>query len=87
MEYEATIELMFDGKEMARIAYGALKAELLNPPSYRSKVNMVFEGSTIKIKISSSDLVGLRASINSYFKWLSAIIGALEVLRGCHRRT
>jgi len=41
---------------------------------------MVFEGSTIKIKISSSDLVGLRASINSYFKWLSTLIGALEVL-------
>ena len=67
---------------MCRVVYGALLAELRNPPTYRSKIEMTAGGKSIKIKIFSRDLVSLRAAINSYLKWLATILGGIEVIRG-----
>jgi len=54
--------------------------EKLNPPTYRSRIDIELNGSSLKINISSNDLISLRASINSYLKWIATIIGALEVM-------
>jgi len=90
IEGEVSINIEFEGEEKARIVYKALIAELLNPPTYRSNVKITLNGRLIKIKIFSRDLVSLRAAVNSYMKWLSAILGAVEVLEdelGGHKKS
>lgn len=77
---EASIILELSDVRKANTLYAALLPEKLNPPTYRSKIDIELNGSSLKINISSNDLISLRASINSYLKWIATIIGALEVM-------
>ncbi len=82
IEGEVSIGIEIGDEKKATIVLNALKAELINPPTYRSRAQVETDGRLIKIKIFSRDLVSLRAAVNSYMKWLSTILGALEVLEG-----
>ena len=82
LETRTVIEIMIEDEKVLNAVYCALLPETKKPPTERSK-SFVYLNETKKliiVKIASRDLTSLRASINSYFKWLSAIINSLEVL-------
>ena len=79
------IEIEFADKRDAEILYTSLLPEAKNPPTYRSISRISLDNKKLKIEISSKDLVSLRAAINSYFRWLYAIVMGLKVIRSVRR--
>lgn len=75
-----TIEIEFHTEENAKAVYKSLLPEAKNPPTYRSVSKISLNGKTLKIKISSKDLVSLRAALNSYFRWLYTIVMSMRVI-------
>lgn len=87
MEISAEISVVIDDQSIIRALYSSLKPETVKAPTERSTTKITLEKNTITIKISTNDLTSLRASINSYFKWLKAILESLEVINDVWSRS
>ena len=87
MEARAVIEISADYHFLKPI-FMALKPETKSPPTERSKSIISFNETErlIRIEIITRDLTSLRASLNSYFRWLSAIINSLKVIENVQSR-
>ena len=46
----------------------------------RSKVNIHKDGSFIILTVEAKDTVALRATLNTYLRWIGSAIGTLEVI-------
>jgi len=78
---KATIDMSFRTPRLARIAAFALRPELADSPSDRTTANLVFKGGTkIHLVVSAKDTSALRAALNSYLRWVSAIVKAVSTL-------
>lgn len=73
MRSKAEIEIEFKNNEEALAAIAAMKHE--GEFKKRSDSKTAAEGNVLKININSSDLVSLRASVNSYLRNLQVIEG------------
>ncbi|MHA1616549.1 MAG: KEOPS complex subunit Pcc1 [Candidatus Njordarchaeales archaeon] len=82
MEARAVIEISTNYHFLKAI-FTALKPETKSLPTERSKSTISFNETErlIRIEIITRDLTSLRASINSYFRWLSAVINSLKVIK------
>lgn len=60
----------------------ALKPETRNPATPRANVQVIRRGKTIKLLFRAADTTALRASMNSYLRFVSAWRGVVEGLRG-----
>lgn len=80
----AKIELtfFFEDNVVSKIIYRALAPEINNPPTYRSKLKMELRENELIIKISSKDIVSLRAAINSLLRWINSITNILGEING-----
>ena len=87
LETRVIIEISTE-KSLLDSIYSALKPETKAPPTERSKSVLYFDPMKrlIRIEIISRDTTSLRAAINSYFRWLSAILNSLKVIRNVKPR-
>jgi tRNA threonylcarbamoyladenosine modification (KEOPS) complex Pcc1 subunit len=46
----------------------------------RSKVKLDREGSLLTLSVEAKDTIALRATLNTYLRWISSTIEALEVI-------
>lgn len=65
-------------KKIAKVIEDALLPEVLRPASDRSKTNVWIENSKLVININSSDVVALRAALNSYLHLVSGMLNIVE---------
>lgn len=75
---EVTIGLPGD---LVNVVEGSLAPEVERPTSDRSYVDVSVEEGVLRIRIEASDVAALRAAINSYLRWVSAIldvVGSIE---------
>ncbi|MBE6485310.1 MAG: hypothetical protein E7Z85_00515 [Methanosphaera stadtmanae] len=72
-----TIELT-DNRE-AEIVYNSIKPEISFARNERSTSEIELNDNTILIKIFSNDVVSLRASINSYVRWIKLSTEILKI--------
>ena len=72
-----TIELN-DNRE-AEIVYNSIKPEITFARNERSTSEIELSENTILIKIFSNDVVSLRASINSYVRWINLSTEILKI--------
>ncbi|MFB0543689.1 MAG: KEOPS complex subunit Pcc1, partial [Candidatus Bathyarchaeia archaeon] len=78
---EAEIEIEFPLLKIGQIIAEALRPELENPSSDRSKVELVVkEEGKIALNITATDTSALRAALNSYLRWIAAIAKTLNIL-------
>lgn len=78
---EANAEISVVASErLARIMEGSLLPEAERPTSERSNVSVMTEDSHLMIRIEASDVAALRAAVNSYLRWVSAILEAVETV-------
>ena len=82
MEVSTEIEIEFSKPEIAEIVYMSIKPETIKPPTERSKPKININKNIITIQIYSKDLTSIRASINSYLRWIKTVIESLEVVSG-----
>ncbi|MDO5825384.1 MAG: KEOPS complex subunit Pcc1 [Methanosphaera sp.] len=69
IETEFIVE--FDSDSDASIVYNSILPEIEAETNQRSRTVMSLDSNRIIISITSGDVVSLRASINSYVRWIS----------------
>lgn len=67
---ETELEIEFENSRKAQIILKSLKPEIVGSPSDRTSVKMKVFDRYLKITIHSLDSASLRASVNSYLRWL-----------------
>lgn len=65
-------------KELVNILLGALQPEAERPSSARSSVSMEAEGRRLAMRVTASDIAALRAALNSYLRWVDAVLDVAE---------
>ena len=58
----------------------SLAPEVERPTSERSNVTVSAEKGEVIISIEASDVVALRAAINSYLRWVGAILDVVDAV-------
>jgi tRNA threonylcarbamoyladenosine modification (KEOPS) complex Pcc1 subunit len=80
MKAEAEVEIAFPLPRMGQIIAEAIHPELENSPAERSEVRLIVEeNGKITLYISATDTSALRAALNSYLRWISAITKTLKI--------
>jgi len=75
---EATIRIGFPSERKAIVVLDALKPETETSPTHRSEVTIRREGRTLIFFFRAKDATALRASINSYTRWMMAVNDTLS---------
>jgi len=75
-------EILIDVRgNLADILEDSLLPEAERPTSERSKVEVEALDGRLVIRVESSDIVALRAALNSYLYWISAVLDMVEKIR------
>lgn len=75
---KATIRIDLPSAVWATIVLGALKPETETSPTQRSKVKIECDGRVIVLHFKAKDTTALRASMNSYTRWVMLVEDALS---------
>lgn len=67
-------------KKKASIILKSLIPEIKNPPTNRSKINLLIRDKKLLMNIKAKDMNALRAALNSYLRWINMIIETLGVI-------
>jgi KEOPS complex subunit Pcc1 len=73
MRTEASIQIRLDSEAKSKTIFKALKPETKTPTTYKSKVKTELRGNDVLLHFKAADTAALRASINSYLRWINAI--------------
>ncbi len=58
----------------------SLSPEVERPSSVRSSVAVAAVGGEVVISVEASDVVALRAALNSYLRWVGAILDVVDAV-------
>lgn len=67
---ETQLEIEFDSQKEANIVLTALRPEISDLPSQRTSTEIESDHNTLKVTIKAQDSASLRASLNSYLRWI-----------------
>ncbi|MEN4006470.1 MAG: KEOPS complex subunit Pcc1 [Methanobacteriaceae archaeon] len=67
---KAEFKIKFENREDAEVVLKTIEVELKTAPSDRSSVTASLEEDTLYLTINAEDTHILRASLNSYFRWI-----------------
>jgi KEOPS complex subunit Pcc1 len=81
MKAKATVRLGFASKEQLEMVLSAIKPEAENQASPRARTILKKDGNSLLLKVEADDTTALRASLNAYLRWASAVLEVLEVLK------
>ena len=76
---ETIFEVEFNSEHHAQIIYNSIKPELSFSRNDRSTTTIQLKNKSIIIEINSKDVVSLRASINSYVRWINLSMEILKI--------
>ncbi|RAP47478.1 MAG: hypothetical protein BZ136_06210 [Methanosphaera sp. rholeuAM74] len=76
---DTTLAIEFDSVDEARMIYNSIKPEIEFESNDRSITNIELDKKTVKLVIQSKDAVSLRASINSYIRWIELSTKILKI--------
>ncbi|MEM1540507.1 MAG: KEOPS complex subunit Pcc1 [Candidatus Bathyarchaeia archaeon] len=79
MKAKAIIRLKFPSNK-GLIIVEALMPEIAKPSTTRSKANLKIENTFLVLTVEARDIVALRAALNAYLRWISAVCSALYAL-------
>jgi len=81
MKAKATVRLRFAAKEQLDMVLNATKPEAENQTSRRAQTILEKEDQSLVLSVEAGDTIALRASLNAYLRWTSAILDVLDVLK------
>jgi len=73
MKRNAVIHIEFPSKKQLKMLLDALLPETKKPATSRSKVSIKSEGKKLIIRIEAEDTSALRATLNSYLRWVALV--------------
>ncbi len=80
MHAVAEINLNLDSELVAGIIFEALMPETRRAPAPRSKAALRVEGGRLTLSVEAVDTTALRASLNSYCRWILCLMRVLEAV-------
>ncbi|MBI5458639.1 KEOPS complex subunit Pcc1 [Methanobacterium sp.] len=69
-QVKSQIELEFPSREDAKIVLRSIEPEIRGSPSERTSTEIECQKNILKITITARDTPSLRASLNSYLRWI-----------------
>ncbi|MGQ9530354.1 MAG: KEOPS complex subunit Pcc1 [Candidatus Bathycorpusculaceae bacterium] len=78
---KAVIRLKFPSKKHLETFVKALEPEVKKPATTRSRANVEKENASLILKVEARDTVALRATLNTYLRWVNSMANVLEVLK------
>ena len=82
MNRNLSISITVPDEKLAQILTNALLPETLSSIASRSRVKIKNTKKLMIIDIEAKDLVALRATFNSYLRWVALILDLHQVLKG-----
>ncbi|MEM3617166.1 MAG: KEOPS complex subunit Pcc1 [Candidatus Bathyarchaeia archaeon] len=79
MRTNAVIRLKLPSKRDLEIVYRALMPETAKPATTRSKAKLKIKNTFLILSVEARDTVALRAALNAYLRWISAVCSVLSV--------
>lgn len=76
---EMQFQVEFEDTKQAEIVLKAIEPELVSSPSERSTVNLDLRGNLLCVDIQAKDTTSLRASVNSYTRWILLSLDVIDV--------
>lgn len=76
----AILEVTFKEEKHAQIAFQTILQETTRIISLRSQSSLTIENNKLRVEIYSKDLTSLRATLNSYLKWLLIIKDIFQII-------
>lgn len=76
---ETIFNIELEDSDEARIIYNSIRPEISYTRNERSTTEIELDNNIIVIKILSKDVVSLRASINSYVRWIKLSSEILKI--------
>ncbi len=67
---KAEFKIKFENLHDAEVVLKSIEPEIQTAPSERSSVKVDLDGKTLKLIIDAEDTPSLRASVNSYLRWI-----------------
>lgn len=80
MRARATVHLKFPSKRHLETVSKALNPEVNRPLTGRSKSNLEKHGTFLVLKVDCRDTVALRATLNAYLRWISAVCAVFSIV-------
>ena len=80
MKVLSIIKISFSCPSVVNLFFEALLPEVKTNELIRTKLSLNKEASNLFLKIEAKDTVALRAILNSYMRWISAIYDCLITL-------
>jgi KEOPS complex subunit Pcc1 len=81
MKASTEITLHFPSKKRLEMILKALKPETeMHPPTRRSNVKVTSEQNSLILNFEANDTSALRASINSYLRWIILINDSFQAI-------
>lgn len=72
-------QVEFEDPRQAKIVLKALEPEVLSSPSERSTMKLDLKGNLLCVDIQAKDTTSLRASVNSYLRWIMLSLDVIDV--------
>ncbi|HDI10214.1 MAG TPA: hypothetical protein ENF65_00540 [Euryarchaeota archaeon] len=76
---EARLELPLG--EKAKVIYKAILPEVKSTPYKRGRVSLKVVGESLVIDVQAEDTSALRATLNSYLRWVIVSLEVLELVK------
>jgi len=80
MRAMATVRLKFPSKKQLETVSDALNPEVDRPSTVRAKANLEKHEAFLVLKVECRDTVALRATLNTYLRWISAVCAVFSIL-------
>ncbi|MCZ3364594.1 MULTISPECIES: KEOPS complex subunit Pcc1 [Methanobacterium] len=68
---KAEFKIKFNNLDEAKLVLKSIEPEIQTAPSEKTSVEINLDGKTLKLIIDAEDTPSLRASVNSYFRWIT----------------
>jgi len=80
MKAQAIVRLSFPSEKHSKIVVRALEPETKTTPARRSSVRIEGKERSLTLNFEARDTTALRASINSYLRWIVLVNEACSIL-------
>lgn len=80
MKASILVRLKFLTQKHIEVVWEALEPEIRKPLTMRSRAYLQKDNNMVVLRIEAKDTAALRASVNAYLRWISAINDCLSTL-------
>ncbi len=78
---QASIRLKFEAEKQVDTLLSALMPEANAPQTHRAAIKLQKDGTCLTLTVEAEDTVALRATLNSYLRWIQSALNVIDVVK------